>query len=228
MARALDEAGWAIAGLLGRHDDCTDAAEGVDLLLITTPDSSIADVARAVRPVPATVVAHLSGALGIGVLAPHPRRAAMHPLVPLPNARTGAARLRGAWFAVAGDPMAQRVVDDLGGRTVAVDDAHRAAYHAAAVIASNHLVALLGQVERVAATAGVPLAAYLDLAGAALEDVVALGPAGALTGPVARGDWDTVGRNLAALAPEERPGYEALAQLAGRLSRPGQETLRCR
>lgn len=219
LARALEDAGWVLAGELGRRDECGQAADGVDLLVIATPDGAIAEVAQAVRPRPTTVVAHLSGALGLDVLAPHPRRAAVHPLVPLPNPETGRTRLQGAWFAVAGDPMARQVVDALGGRARTVADGERTAYHAAAVIASNHLVALLGQVERVAACAGVPLVAYLDLARAALEDAAALGPAAALTGPVARGDWVTVGRHLAALAPEERPAYEAMAQLAARLAR---------
>src|SRR6202011_5840435 len=112
----------------------TGAAEGVDLVLIATPDAAIADVAAAVRPGDA-VVAHLAGSLGTGVLAPHLRRAAIHPLVALTDPGTGAARLRGAWFAVAGDPMALRVVAALGGRplTVAADD--RSAYHAPACIA---------------------------------------------------------------------------------------------
>ena len=218
FARALAAAGWTVTGVLGRHDDLTAAAEEVDLLLVATPDGSIAGVAAAVAPVAGTVVAHLAGSLGTGVLAPHPRRAAIHPLLPLPDPVTGAARLPGAWFAVAGDPMAARVVAALGGRSLPVADADRAAYHAAATLASNHLVALLGQVERVAAGAGVPLAAYLDLAGAALADVAARGPAAALTGPVARGDWETVDRHLAAIAPEDRPGYRAMAERAARLA----------
>jgi hypothetical protein len=64
----------------------------------------------------------------------------------------------------------------------------------------------------------VPLAAYLDLARASLGDVVALGPAAALTGPVARGDTATVERHLAAIDPEERPAYLALADRAARLA----------
>jgi predicted short-subunit dehydrogenase-like oxidoreductase (DUF2520 family) len=118
---------------------------------------------------------------------------------------------------VAGDPIPGRVVDDLGGRLVAVADADRVAYHAAACIASNHLVALLGQVERVAATAGVPLEAYLDLVRQTVDNVAALGPVDALTGPVRRGDEATVARHLAALDPSERPAYEALAAAARRL-----------
>ena len=73
----------------------------------------------------------------------------------------------------------------LGGRLLEVPTGARAAYHAAACIASNHLVALLGQVQRVAASVGLPLEAFLPLAEGALEDVRELGPAAALTGPAA-------------------------------------------
>jgi pantoate--beta-alanine ligase len=202
----------------GRGDAVADAAAGVDLLVIATPDEAVAEVAAAVDPVPTTVVAHLAGSLGLDVLAPHPRRAALHPLVPIPDPETGAARLAGGiWWAVAGDALAERVVADLGGRVVTVPDSQRAAYHAAAAIASNHLVALLGQVERVAAPTGVGLEAFLGLARAALADVADVGPAAALTGPVARGDAATIRRHLAALEPAERPAYRALAAAAARL-----------
>ena len=226
LATALGRAGWQVDGALGRHDDVQGAAIGVDLLVIATPDGAIADVATAVEPVDTTVVAHLAGSLGLDVLAPHPRRAAVHPLAALPDATIGADRLvAGCWFAVAGDPIARRVVDDLGGRAIEVADADRAAYHAAACIASNHLVALLGQAERVAATAGVPLEAYLDLVRATVENVAALGPAAALTGPVARGDTATLARHLDALPAEERAAYEAMVDQARRLT--GSEVAPC-
>ena len=219
LARALDGVGWHVEPALGRGDRVDAAAEGVDLLVVATPDADVARVASAVRPVPTTVVAHLAGSLGLDALAPHERRAAIHPLVALPDPATGAARLAsGAWFAVAGDELAGAVVAALGGRSVEVADSHRALHHAAAVIAANHLVALLGQVERIAAVTGVPLDAYLALAEAALADVTAFGPAAALTGPVARGDTATVRRHLAALDPSERPAYAALAGAAHRLS----------
>lgn len=124
-------------------------------------------------------------------------------------------------MAVAGDPMAREVVGALGGRPVEVPDEHRAAYHAAACIASNHLVALLGQVEQVAAPAGVPLDAFLGLAAATLDNVARLGPAAALTGPAARGDDATLERHRSALAPSERPAYDALAAEARRLAGRG-------
>lgn len=218
LSGALAGAGWDVREPLGRADDVTGAAHDVDLLVIATPDGAVAEVAAAVEPVATTVVAHLSGSLGLDGLAPHARRASIHPLLPLPDPATGAARLRGAHFAVAGDPVARQVVEALGGTAFEVADEHRAAYHAAAAIAANHLVALLGQVERVAAGAGVPLAAYLPLVEATVADVAAKGPAAALTGPVARGDHATVARHLAAIPAEERPAYEALADRAARLT----------
>jgi pantoate--beta-alanine ligase len=220
LARALARAGWEVRPALGRHDDVRSAARDVDLLVIATPDAAVAAVAAAVEPVEETVVAHLAGSLGLDALSPHRRRAAIHPLVALPDPDTGARRLReGAWFAVAGDALADRVVDDLGGRRLHVADADRPAYHAAACIASNHLVALLAQVERVAAGAQVPLDAFLALVRATVDNVERLGPAAALTGPVARRDWATIERHLDALDPAERPAYEAMAAAAHRLSR---------
>jgi predicted short-subunit dehydrogenase-like oxidoreductase (DUF2520 family) len=220
LSLALHRAGWTVEAPLGRGDDLAGAAAGVDLLVLATPDPAIAEVAAAVEPVATTVVAHLAGALGLDVLGDHPRRGALHPLVSLPDAEVGASRLAdGAWFAVAGDDLLRQVVEDLGGQAFTVADAERARYHAAAVIASNHLVALLGQVERVAPE-GVPLAAFLDLARGSIDNVAALGPAAALTGPVARGDWATVERHLAALPDDERPAYEAMVAEARRLTTP--------
>lgn len=223
LARALSEVGWDVVEVLGRDDDVAHAREGVDLLVLATPDHAVSTVAGAVDAAsagdePGAVVAHLAGSLGLDVLAPHTRRAALHPLVSLPTTDIGVRRLlAGPWFAVAGDPIAQRAVADLGGRWFAVADEDRAAYHAAASVASNHLVALFGQVERIAGSIGVPPEAYLDLARATLDNVADLGAAGALTGPVARGDWATVSRHLAALPAGERAAYRALAEAARRL-----------
>jgi predicted short-subunit dehydrogenase-like oxidoreductase (DUF2520 family) len=221
VAQALAGAGWELDGLLGRGDDVSGAAVGVDLLVLAVPDGSVAAVSRAVEPVAATVVAHLAGSLSLDVLAPHVRRAGLHPLVALPDPEVGAARLAagGTWFAIAGDSLAADVVERLGGRAITVADRDRAAYHAAACIASNHLVALLGQAERVAAAAGVPLAAYLELVRATVDNVAALGPAAALTGPASRGDEATLDRHRAALAPEELPAYEIMVGECRRLVR---------
>lgn len=215
VAAGLATAGWAVAEPRRRGDDLADAAEGVDLLVLSVPDAVVAKVAAAVTPVGTTVVAHLAGSLVLEDLAPHPRRASIHPLRAIPSPATP---LTGAFFAVAGDPLAERVVSDLGGRPLVVADQHRVGYHAAATIAANHLVALLGQVERIGAAAGVPLAAYLDLVRGAVDDVERLGPAAALTGPVRRGDRGTVARHLDALPPAERPAYRVMAEQAARLT----------
>lgn len=218
VAGALDAIGWDVE-VLGRRDAVAEAADGVDLLVLAVPDATVAEVASSVGPGPA-VVAHLSGVLGLGVLAGHARRAVLHPLVSLPGAVLGAERLRGgAWFGLAaeGDPLAADVVAQLGGRAVTIAEGDWATYHAAAVVASNHLVGLLGQVERLAAGIGVPLDAYLDLARGSVDNVAALGAAAALTGPVRRGDRATVERHLAALPADERELYEAGVRLCERL-----------
>jgi predicted short-subunit dehydrogenase-like oxidoreductase (DUF2520 family) len=220
FAAALRATGnWEVAGVLARGDDVTAAAQGVDLLLLTVPDTAVAAVAAAVRPSARTVVAHAAGSLGLDVLAPHRRRAVLHPLASMPDAQLGARRLRGAWWGLAadGDPLAEEVVADLDGHPLHVRDEDRDRYHAAAAMAANHVVALLGQVERVAATIGVPLAAYLSLTRTAVDNVEAVGPTAALTGPVKRGETATVARHVAALPAEERPGYEAMVREAEKL-----------
>jgi predicted short-subunit dehydrogenase-like oxidoreductase (DUF2520 family) len=219
LAAALLDAGCDVRELLRRDDDLAGAASGVDVLILAVPDAAVPVVAAAVRPAPDTVVLHVSGALGLDVLAAHPRRAALHPLAPLPSPEVGRVRLRsGIAFAVAGDPLARRLAILLGGRVVEVADEDRAAYHAAACIASNHLVALMGQVQRVAESAGLDLDTYLPLARAALSDVGDLGPRASLTGPAARGDLDTLARHRDSLAPDERDAYDAGVALARRLA----------
>ena len=203
LGRALATAGWRVEPPLGRTDDLRAAAAGVDLLVLATPDGAVADVAARVQPVPATVVA-------------------------LPDAVVGAERLWGGWFALAGDPLVRTLVDDLGGRWFTVADEDRAAYHAAACIASNHLVALLGQAERVSAAAGVPREALLDLVRATVENVADLGPRRALTGPVARGDLETLERHRAALDPSELAAYDAMVSEARRLAAEDEEAAWCK
>ncbi|MGQ0616269.1 MAG: DUF2520 domain-containing protein [Acidimicrobiia bacterium] len=193
---------------------------GVDLLVLAVPDGAIAGVAGAVEPAGGTVVAHVAGAVGLEALEPHYRRAGVHPLMALPDGERGAELLLGGgWFGVAGDPMAGEVVAALGGRSFAVAEEQRTLYHAAAVIASNHLVGLLGQAERIASAVGVPFEAYLDLALGALGNVALRGPAAALTGPAARGDEATIERHLGALPPDERDAYAAMADQCRRLAR---------
>lgn len=215
FAGALAAVGWHVELV---HHDHPDPAADVDLVLSCVPDPAVAGLARSWPVHPDTVVAHCAGSLGVDALGPHPIVASVHPLVSLPDPTVGQQRLVGAWFGVAGDEMARRVVAALGGTAVDVPDVDRVTYHAAAAVASNHLVALMGQVERLAATVGVPLDAFLALAAGSLANVAAVGPAAALTGPVVREDWATVARHLAALPPDERAAYRALAEQAARLA----------
>jgi predicted short-subunit dehydrogenase-like oxidoreductase (DUF2520 family) len=209
----------AAAQLLGAPTvDVAEAARSADLVVVATPDGAIETVAATIAPVvrPEALVVHLSGARGLDALAAVPARVgALHPLQTIPTVDAGLARLPGSWCAIAGDPETATIAAELELRPVPVADEDRARYHAAACIASNHLVALLAQVERVSP---VPVEALLPLVHATLDNVAAIGASGALTGPVARGDVDTVRAHLDALPPEERDTYRALARAARRLT----------
>ena len=221
FAKAIDDlVDWDVIDMRGRGVAIDDAAADVDLVLIAAPDTVVADVAAAIRPGRA-VVAHVAGSLGLDVLAPHDRRAALHPLMSLPDAEIGAERLTGGWFAVAGDPLVADLAAALGGRTFEIADDDRALYHAAAAVASNHLVALLGHAQRLGASVGVPADALMALALGSAENAVALGPAAALTGPAARGDEATLAAHRDAIgrrAPRELAAYEAMLAEARRLA----------
>ena len=111
------------------------------------------------------------------------------------------------------------IVTQLGGRGIEVPGPKRALYHATAAIAANHLTALCAQVESLAAEVGVPVDAYWTLMSTTLDNVAVVGPAAALTGPAARGDWDTVRTHLAALpTDDDRTLYLALCQRAAQLA----------
>ena len=219
---ALVRSGWSSLGILGRGEPVTGAAADTDYLLITVRDADIAAVAASIEPEPATVLVHLSGSAGPELLGSHRRRAAVHPLVSLTEERGADTLLSGAWFGLDADvgaaEAAEQLVAALGGRSLPVPAERRALYHATASVASNHLVALMGQVERLASELGLPAEAFITLARGSLDNVAALGATRALTGPVARGDWDTVERHRRALPAEERALYEALAAAAAHLA----------
>ncbi len=136
-------------------------------------------------------VGHCSGATTLDVLAPH-ECFSLHPLMTVP-ADAPADVLTGAGAAVAGSTpralaLARGLAELLAMQPIEIAEADRAAYHAAACIASNFLVTLEGAAERVAATAGLSRELLVPLVRATVENWAALGPEAALTGPVARGD----------------------------------------
>ncbi len=217
LLAALESTSWHCREVLGRGDDVVKAGIGVDAVILAVPDDAIASVAATIAPSEAVLV-HLSGAKTLDVLAPHDRRASVHPLVSLPDAAVGARRLRdNCTFAVSGHRMSTELVEALGGRPIAVPEQYRAAYHAAAVIAANHLVVLCAQIERVAAGPGIPADRYWDLMATTLDNVRSSGAMASLTGPAARGDHQTIVSHLAALAPEEHELYLALCRAAAEL-----------
>jgi predicted short-subunit dehydrogenase-like oxidoreductase (DUF2520 family) len=243
IAAALVARGWDAVAVAGRDvaaetvraaarqlgaeaRDVGGVGHGAALVVVATPDAAIAEAASGLAAGldAHALVVHLSGACTIheldklAVARPDVRVGSLHPLQSLPSGALGASRLPGSWCAVDGDPQVERIAVSLGMRPFRVAPARRATYHAAAAVASNHLVALLGQAWRIAADAGIPPEALLPLVRATVDNVETLGPRAALTGPVARGDVDTVARHLAALQPDERLAYCALADAALRLT----------
>ena len=228
LARAAAEAGLQ-ARLAGR-EDALEAAGDAKVALLCVPDGQITPAAEAIAPAvpPLRFVGHVSGATGLDALAPCVERGAaafsLHPLQTVPDAESD---LRGAPCAIAGsgpnaEALARTLAERVGMRPFAVPEEHRAAYHAAAVIASNFLVALEESAAELLAEAGVDDARALlaPLVLRAASNWAERGGA-ALTGPIARGDSETVARHLEAideLAPELRAMYEALAERTAALA----------
>jgi predicted short-subunit dehydrogenase-like oxidoreductase (DUF2520 family) len=210
LAGAFSAAGVAVVGPLERGAD----AHGSEAVLLCVPDAEIAAAATAIEPGPA--VGHCSGATGLSVLAPHPAFS-LHPLMTFTGDRH-AIRLAGAGAAVAGNTLrtlavARGLAAALGLRAIEVAPEDRVAYHAAASIASNFLVTLEAAAERLAAGAGVERRLLVPLVRETVENWANLGAERALTGPVARGDDETVGLQRAAVverAPELVELFDAL------------------
>lgn len=216
LTRALTRAGVSVEGPLGRGAD----GAGADVVLLCVPDGEIAAAAAAVTPGP--LVGHCSGATTLAPLAAH-EALSLHPLMTVPSPE---ADLAGAPCAVAGaTDRALAAATDLalaaGMRPVAIADEDRAAYHAAASVASNFLVTLEAFAERLAATAGADRDLLVPLVRQTVENWSRDGAA-ALTGPIARGDEATVARQRAAVAeraPELLGLFDALAAATRDLAR---------
>ncbi len=217
FSSALSAVGHEVR-LLHHEEADEPALAGAELVLLTVPDDALAETAARLAPSAQRVVAHVAGSRTLEVLGDHPRVASLHPLAALPSGERGAARLRGATYAVAGDPLARQLVESLGGVAREVPESARTAYHAAATVAANHLVALMGHVARLAEAAGLDPADLVGLSRDALEDVAELGAEAALTGPASRGDLATIDAHLAALPEAERSTYVALANAAFELA----------
>jgi len=249
LARALCQAGYRVRAIASRRADSAKrlAAElpaAVDCtaeravehawVFLTVGDDALAELVWNLPFVPSQRVVHCSGALPLSVLAPARARGAqvgcLHPLQSFPERTSPASRFSGITIGVEGEGGLQAELTALcaalGARSLDLTGVDRARYHAAAVIASNYVVALSAAAARAFALAGLPpeLArqALSPLTRGAADNVAQLPWAQALTGPLARGDIDTVRAHLEALAaePSLRELYRALGSELLRLPLP--------
>jgi len=212
IAPALAATGDAVVGPLGRRD-AHPMFTDQDIVLLCVPDELIASTAAEIPHGP--FVGHCAGALPLDVLGTH-RAFSTHPLLAVTDGFIG---FQGAACAVAGRDaaaiaVARGIAARLGMDAIVVGDAVRPLYHAAASMASNYLVTIEDAAERIAAPTGVERRHLARLARSALDNWERHGPR-ALTGPIARGDETTVGRQRAALAehqPEQIALWDALAR----------------
>ncbi len=194
MGRALVAALPWLEGPFGR---AFDGAE-FDVVLLAVPDGEIGSAAPMIRP--GRLVGHCAGSLGLDVLGDH-EAFAVHPLMTVTH---HGASFAGAGAAIAGTTtralmVARHFADELGMLAFQIADADRAAYHAAASIASNFLVTLEDAAESMMHTAGADRSVLVPLIRAAVDNWASVGAPAALTGPVVRGDEATVDRQRAAV-----------------------------
>jgi predicted short-subunit dehydrogenase-like oxidoreductase (DUF2520 family) len=198
-----------------------------ELVLVAVPDDAlrplVAGLAAAGAWRPGQLVAHTSGAHGIGVLDAAAARGvvplALHPVMTFTGRPEDLDRLRGASFGVTAPehlrPVAENLVVEMGGEPVWVPELARPRYHAALTVGANHLVTLVNDAVDLLAGSGVehPTRLLTPLLTAALDNALRLGDA-ALTGPVSRGDADTVATHVRTLRedPEQLAAYRAMAR----------------
>lgn len=238
LGRLAHRAGYAIGPVVCRTRARAEAAaafigagrpgtalEGSELTLVAVPDGAIAEVAQGFRLPRRAVLAHTCAAYGAEVLRPHRPAGAVHPLRSFGDPARAAELFAGTACAVDGDEEAVAALEPfvraIGGVPLRVLTDRKALYHAGAVFASNYLVAILEAALRLFEKAGVgrreALGALASLSEGTLANARSVGIPEALTGPVERGDAETVRRHaeaIAAGAPELGGAYAALGRLA--------------
>ncbi len=199
-----------------------------DLIIVAVPDDAIAQVAGQIRLRGGQAIVHTSGAVGAEVLAEAVIEGGaiggFHPLVSFTSdVERSVAGIAGATIAIEGDDRLAKLLavlaEVIGGTPIRLARGAKAAYHAAAVLASGGLVALLDAIVAVGATAGLDERGSLAFYGRLMEQTLAnargVGIAASLTGPITRGDVSTVSAHIAALeahAPDVVELYLATAR----------------
>jgi predicted short-subunit dehydrogenase-like oxidoreductase (DUF2520 family) len=189
--------------------------QGGELVLLCVPDGVIPEIARELEPGP--WVAHVSGATSLTALEPHVRRFSVHPLQTFTRAR-GPEQLDGAWAAVTAESDEARGAGFWLARTLGLEpfelaDDTRPLYHAGAAIASNYVVTLHEVASELFRAAGAPPEALVPLMRRTIDNGFEL------TGPIERGDWETVEAHRRAIRgakPELEPLYDVLAEATAR------------
>ncbi len=212
---ARGRVGSAVSARLAERGVAVRESGAADLVVLCVPDRAIPEVAAGLEPGP--WVAHVSGGTPLTALDPHARRFSVHPLQTFTHDR-GAEQLDGAWAAVTGETpaalaAATELAETLGLRPFVLADGDRALYHAGAVIASNYLVTLRRAAGALLDAADVPEDALEPLMRRVIENGFQL------TGPIERGDRETIARHrtaIAEVAPDLLEAYDALAALTAR------------
>ena|SRR5438093_974492 len=187
-----------------------------ELTLLCVPDTAIRDVSQG-QSLGHGWIAHVSGATPLSALDPHERRFSLHPLQTLTRAR-GPEQLDGAWAAITAETEEAGVrgfelAEMLGLKPFELADESRPLYHAGAAIASNYLVTLHRVASDLFAAAGAPPEALEPLMRRTIENGFEL------TGPIERGDWNTVESHREAIRsvrPDLEPLYDVLAEATAR------------
>ncbi len=221
FAQAFEKVGTSVDGPLDKMtvgSTNVDLAFGVNFLILAVPDGKIASLSDQIPNNNSTTILHLSGSLGLDVLSKHTNIATLHPLAPLPNKEIGAMRLlSGILMAYSGNDSVLSIVEAFNATPYRIKDSDRTLYHACATVATNHVVALMNQVENLAMSLSIDPAYFMRLSQIALQDVIELGSLDSLTGPAKRNDSQTIESHKQALIdrmPEELELYEALLKRA--------------
>ncbi|HEX8604699.1 MAG TPA: Rossmann-like and DUF2520 domain-containing protein [Pseudoduganella sp.] len=192
-----------------------DTLPAADVYMLAVTDDQIVPACAALaasRPLEGAIVFHCSGALASGALEAArlagAQVASVHPIRSFADPEAVVAAFAGTFCGIEGSHAALALLvpalEAIGARPVAIDPAAKTVYHAAAVFASNYLVTVLDAALRAYQAAGIPedVARELarPLAQESLSNVFRMGAAGALSGPIARGDYATVRRQQAAVS----------------------------
>lgn len=241
LAIAAATAGHEIAGLFSRSSRADDWLPGPvqsydalsgdhplptgDLLVIATRDAAIESVAEALLPyvkqIPSAV--HMSGYAGVQALESLAKAGiatgSFHPLQSLPDSRRGAEAMPGAWVAITAEEGLRTALTQLAlslmMTPITLSDENKPAYHAGAAAASNYVVAALVVANTMFEAAGVPFEALEPLTLASIRNAFSITPRSALTGPIARADWETVAGQLKAadrVGPEVSRQFRLMAE----------------